>query len=249
MPQHRYFIRLSYKGTNYFGWQIQLNHKSVQETIEHALSQLNSNQKSDITGCGRTDTGVHSSDYYAHFDSELEVDCEQIKFKLNLMLPKDIGIKSIFKVDSDKHARHSAISRTYEYRIHQSKNPFLSETSWLFAQKLNLQLINEACKILIKNKDFESFSKVKTAVDHFICNIESASFKETDEGYLFTITANRFLRGMVRTIVGTLIEVGLGKIAPNEFEEIILSKNRSNAGKASPAEGLTLTKVEYSFLL
>ena len=248
MPHHRYFIHLSYKGTNYFGWQIQPNHKSVQETIEQALTQINSNQKIDITGCGRTDTGVHASDYYAHVDCDLEFDCEQMKFKLNLMLPKDIAIHSIFKVDPSKHARHSATSRTYEYRIHQSKNPFLAETSWLYAQKLNCQLINEACQLLMKQHDFESFSKVKTSVDHFICNIEKANWTETKDGYQFTITANRFLRGMVRTIMGTLVDVGLEKITPKEFEEIILSKNRNKAGKAAPAEGLTLTKVTYPFL-
>jgi len=248
MSQHRYFIHLAYKGTNYFGWQVQPNHKSVQETIEKALTQMNSNQKVEITGCGRTDTGVHASNYYAHFDSAIIIDCDLTRFKLNLMLPSDIAIKSIFPVKETAHSRHDAISRTYQYQIHSLKDPFLSEFSWQLGQKLNLLKINEACEIIKKHENFESFSKVKTAVNHFNCTIQSISWEETETGYLFTISANRFLRSMVRSIVGTLVEVGLEKITPNDVDLIIRSKNRGSAGKSAPAEGLVLTKIVYPFL-
>jgi tRNA pseudouridine38-40 synthase len=245
----RYFIHLAYKGSRYAGWQVQQGQVSVQETIENALTQLNSNEKVVITGCGRTDTGVHASSYYAHFDSLKELDCAHLRYKLNIMLPEDIAVFAVLPVQPEAHARFHALSRTYEYRIHRSKNPFLAETSWLFGQQLNLEKIEAACQIIASHTDFEAFSKVNTEVNHFNCTIKEINWSGTPDGYLFQITADRFLRNMVRAIVGTLVEVGLGKITPQEVDSIIRSKNRSNAGKSAPAQGLMLTAVSYPFPL
>lgn len=245
MVSHRYFIQLSYKGTNYFGWQVQPREISVQEVIERALEQLNSNEKIEITGCGRTDTGVHSSNYFAHFDIAKEIDTTHWAFKLNVMLPKDIAVKKIYKVDTRLHARYDAISRTYEYKIHHTKDPFIAETSWLYKVDLDLGLIESACKRLMIHSDFESFSKVKTEVSSFNCVLYHAHWEKTETGYLFRISANRFLRNMVRALVGTLLEVGLKKISLEEFENILHSKDRSKAGVSAPAHGLTLVNVEY----
>lgn len=245
MSSHRYFIHLAYKGTRYFGWQIQHGQISVQEEIERALTQLNSNQKIEITGCGRTDTGVHATDYYAHFDSEKELDTAQTRYKLNLMLPADIAIKTIFEVNQNLHARFSAISRSYEYRIHTVKDPFIADTSWYFTVKPDLEKIQEACRIIAAHTDFECFSKVQTDVTNFNCTIHQIDWIQTENGYLLRISANRFLRNMVRAIAGTLLDVGTGKISPEDLHTILASKNRSNAGTSVPAQGLTLTRVDY----
>ena len=244
----RYFIHLAYKGTNYAGWQSQPGQPSVQATIKEALTKLNSNQEIEITGCGRTDTGVHASSFYAHFDSAKELDTDHYKHKLNVMLPADIAVFEVFPVEADGHARFSAVSRTYEYHIHRSKNPFITETSWHFSPQLNVSKIAEACKIIASHTDFEAFSKVNTQVNHFNCSIKEISWSETPNGYTFRITADRFLRNMFRAIVGTLIDAGLEKITPPEVDAIIRSKNRSNAGKSVPATGLCLVKVEYPFV-
>lgn len=245
MNLHRYFIRLAYKGTRYFGWQIQPNQISVQEEIERALGQLNSNNKIEITGCGRTDTGVHASDYFAHFDHAKEIDLDHWTYKLNLMLPEDIAIKKMVEVSPSLHARFDAVSRTYEYHIHTIKDPFKSDTSWFYKFSPDLEKINQACRILTSKTDFECFSKVNTEVNNFNCTIHQAEWLEVENGYLFRISANRFLRNMVRAITGTLIDVGNGKVSLAEFEEIIESKNRRRAGTSAPAKGLTLVRVEY----
>lgn len=245
MAHHRYFIQLAYQGTHYFGWQIQSNHNSVQAEIERALTQLNSNQKIEITGCGRTDTGVHASDYFAHFDLEKEIDPQHWKYKLNLMLPNDIAIKNVCVVAPTLHARFDAISRSYEYRIHTSKDPFVFNSCWVNNLKLDLEKIQQACDLMKTHTDFECFSKVHTDVTNFNCQIHKIEWHQTENGYLFRISANRFLRNMVRAVVGTLIEVGTGKISVMEFEEILLSKNRSKAGTSVPANGLTLVKIDY----
>jgi tRNA pseudouridine38-40 synthase len=245
MAHHRYFIQLAYQGTHYFGWQIQSNHNSVQAEIERALTQLNSNQKIEITGCGRTDTGVHASDYFAHFDMEKEIDPQHWKYKLNLMLPNDIAIKNVFVVAPTLHARFDAVSRTYEYRIHTSKDPFVFNSCWVNNLKLDLEKIQQACELMKLHTDFECFSKVHTDVTNFNCQIHKMEWQQTENGYLFRISANRFLRNMVRAVVGTLIEVGTGKISVLEFEEILHSKNRSKAGTSVPANGLTLVKIDY----
>ena len=240
----RYFIELSYNGTNYHGWQIQPDAVSVQEKINSALSTIYQTEI-EVIGAGRTDTGVHASQMFAHFDVDEEVD-ENLAFKLNSILPNDIFIKNIDKVDDEKHARFDALERSYEYRIWLGRNPFLLDFSWqIHSQKPDVKLMNEAAKLLLKYEDFESFSKVKTDVYTFNCKVTQAFWKQENELLIFYISANRFLRNMVRAIVGTLLDVGLGKITVDDFKNIIESKNRSNAGLSVPAKGLFLTQIKY----
>jgi len=240
----RYFIELSYNGKNYHGWQIQPDAISVQEKINNALSTVY--QKDiQIVGAGRTDTGVHASQMFAHFDIDKLVD-DNLEFKLNSILPNDIFIKAIFLVDDEKHARFDALSRSYEYKIWLGRNPFLLDFSWqIHSQKPNFTLMNEAAKLLLDHEDFESFSKVKTNVHTFNCNVTEAFWVQKDNQLTFHISANRFLRNMVRAIVGTLLDVGLDKISISDFKNIIESKNRSNAGLSVPAKGLFLTQIKY----
>lgn len=245
MQLFRYKLKLSYKGTHYFGWQVQPNQLSIQETIENCLTKLNGNNKVDIVGCGRTDTGVHATDYTAHFDLPQPVDTNQWLFKLNTMLPQDIAIIDFQQANDNFHARFDAKSRTYEYRIHTIKNPFVAETSWYYKVDLDLDLINKAAEIIKANKDFECFSKVKTDVTNFNCDIHEITFTKQNDNYIFKISANRFLRNMVRAMVGTLIEIGTLKMSLEELQEVLNSKNRSNAGVSVPAHGLTLTNVIY----
>ena len=240
----RYFIELSYNGKNYHGWQIQPDAISVQEKINNALSTVY--QKDiQIVGAGRTDTGVHASQMFAHFDIDKLID-DNLEFKLNSILPNDIFIKAIFLVDDEKHARFDALSRSYEYKIWLGRNPFLLDFSWqIHSQKPNVTLMNEAAKLLLDHEDFESFSKVKTNVHTFNCNVTEAFWVQKDNQLTFHISANRFLRNMVRAIVGTLLDVGLEKISISDFKKIIESKNRSNAGLSVPAKGLFLTQIKY----
>jgi len=244
----RYFLHLSYKGTNFFGWQIQPEHRSIQEVLEEALSKLHSNKEVGVTGCGRTDTGVHASNYYAHFDSELEWNVDDLKHKLNGMVGPDIAILSVIPVQLEAHARFDAESRTYHYFIHREKDPFLQEISWFHKPDLDITKMNEACLILQDYEDFECFSKVQTEVNHFLCDIQNALWVESDRGYIFSITANRFLRNMVRAIVGTMVEIGLGKLEPEDMKRIIESKNRSEAGQSAPAQGLFLADIVYPYI-
>lgn len=241
----RYFIHLAYKGTNYCGWQIQSGQNSVQQEIEYALTKLNSNKKIEITGCGRTDTGVHAHDFYAHFDSEIAWDIAQLVYKLNLILPDDIAVFSVCETNSELHARFSAISRSYEYRIHVKKDPFISEISWYQKLNLDVEKINEACRLILAHTNFECFSKVHTDVTNFNCTIHHCEWMKTENGFVFKISANRFLRNMVRAITGTLIEVGNGKISLDDFKKILDSNNRSMAGVSVPAHGLSLVRVVY----
>ncbi|MDQ1771190.1 tRNA pseudouridine(38-40) synthase TruA [Labilibaculum sp. A4] len=242
----RYFIRLSYKGTNYHGWQIQPNASSVQEELNKALSTI-LNQPINVVGCGRTDTGVHASDFMAHFevDENCRFDCGKLTFKLNRFLPHDIAIREVFRVKADAHTRFDAISRTYHYKITKHKNPFRMESHWKNQHELNVSKMNEAAKILFEYIDFTSFSKLHTDVKTNNCRISKAEWTETDDELVFTIKADRFLRNMVRAIVGTLIEVGRGKMDLAGFREVIESKNRSNAGSSVPGHGLFLAKIEY----
>lgn len=241
----RYFAHLSYKGTNYFGWQIQPNQVTVQETIEKALTQLNSNIEVKVTGCGRTDTGVHASSYYAHFDLKKQYSPEDLCFKLNAMLPDDIAIRQIHEVMAEAHARFDAVSRTYHYFIHHAKDPFIEEVSWRFNAKLDIELMNKACLLLMDHESFECFSKANTDVSNFRCDISSALWIKSDKGLIFTITANRFLRNMVRAIVGTMIEIGQKRISLDEFKRILDSGNRSEAGQSVPPQGLFLADISY----
>jgi len=241
----RYFIELSYKGKNYHGWQIQPNENSVQEMIENALSLLIS-EKITVIGCGRTDTGVHASQFYLHFDASKDFDKEKLKFKLNAYLPNDIVIFQIFRVSDDAHARFDAVSRSYEYRVSLGKNAFLTDTTWQVQNHIfNIKKMNDAARILYDYKDFKCFSKSKTDVKTFDCTITNAVWKKDESLLIFYITANRFLRNMVRAIVGTLLDVGTDKISIDDFRSIIESEDRTKAGASVKAHGLFLTEVVY----
>ena len=243
----RYFIELAYKGTNYHGWQIQPDAASVQDTLNKALSMLLKTDI-DIMGAGRTDSGVHAKQMFAHFDFNKEIDSKQLIYKLNSFLPKDIVIFDVFKVSDEAHTRFDAAKRTYEYHIHTKKDAFENDGSYQFNLPLNLDKMNEACAILFKHDDFECFSKVHTDVNTFNCKIVEANWKQEGSKIVFTISADRFLRNMVRAIVGTMINIGTEKISHADFEKIIESKDRSQAGYSVPAHGLYLTKIEYPYL-
>lgn len=243
----RYFIELAYKGKNYHGWQIQPDAISVQEKINKVISTV-LRENIIITGAGRTDAGVHASQMFAHFDTNKILN-NDFGFRLNALLPDDIVIYNIKLVHSDAHARFDAHSRSYEYKIWLGRNPFSLDTSWqLYNQKLDIDLMNKAAEILYEYEDFECFSKVKTGVYTFNCNVTNAIWILKGNELTFHISANRFLRNMVRAIVGTLIDVGTKKITINDFKKIIDSKNRSNAGTSVPAKGLFLTKVAYDYI-
>ncbi len=242
----RYFLEISYKGTNYHGWQIQPDVSSIQEVITKGISTIL--QKSiEIVGAGRTDAGVHASQMFAHFDVDLVLD-KDFSNKLNSVLSDDIVIINCFEVSDNLHARFDALYRSYEYRIFLGRNPFLLETTWqLHQQTLDVGKMNLAAKLLFEYTDFECFSKVKTDVKTFNCTITKAKWIQKDNHLIFQITANRFLRNMVRAVVGTLIEVGFHKMSIEEFRGVIESKKRSNAGVSVPAKGLFLAEVKYNF--
>jgi tRNA pseudouridine38-40 synthase len=244
--KYRYFIQLNYKGTNYHGWQIQPNAITVQEVLKNSFSTI-LKEDIEITGAGRTDTGVHASFFIAHFNSlrsDLQND-NKLLFKINGFLPKDIAIQKIYQVTNDAHARFDAISRTYHYYIHQEKDPFLLESSYFLTHKLDVDIMNKACELLQSYTDFTSFSKLHTDVKTNNCKITQAFWSKEDHKLKFTITADRFLRNMVRAIVGTLIDVGKMKISLEDFILIIESKNRSDAGVSVPAHGLYLDNITY----
>ncbi|MDR6300697.1 tRNA pseudouridine(38-40) synthase TruA [Mesonia maritima] len=241
----RLFLDLAYNGKAYHGWQIQPNAISVQEEVEKSLS-VAFQQKISIVGAGRTDTGVHANQLIAHFDIDKEkINTSQLQFKLNSLLPNDIAIYGIYKVKPDAHARFDALSREYKYFVVTKKDPFLEDFAYYIKKELNIELMNEASKILLNYKDFKCFSKSRTDVKTYNCTIENASWKQKNHTLVFTIKADRFLRNMVRAIVGTLIEVGLEKIKPAAIHGIVKSRNRSNAGKSVDAKGLFLHKIEY----
>ena len=242
-PQ-RYFLQLAYNGENYHGWQVQDNAETVQQKLQESLSTI-LREEISVIGCGRTDTGVHAKDFFAHFDVEKKIpNPAKEVFKINSILPKDIAIYDLFPVDNETHTRFDAISRTYEYVISQEKNPFSQGLAYHFNRPLDLEKMNEAAKHFLEVEDFSSFSKSGTQVKTNICNVTQAQWEKDGKTLKFTITANRFLRNMVRAVVGTLMEVGLEKINLEEFKNIVASRNRSNAGYSVPAEGLFLVKVE-----
>ena len=243
----RYFIKLAYNGTNYHGWQHQPNASSIQETLNKAVSVV-LNSEINLMGAGRTDTGVHAKEMFAHFDFETPFAIVSLVHKLNSYLPKDIVINDLIPVHNEAHARFDATKRTYEYHINTFKDVFLQDRSWYFHQKLDIAVMNEAAKILFNHTDFQCFSKVNTDVNTFDCTIFRAYWQQENNNLVFTISANRFLRNMVRAIVGTLVNVGLHKITLDDFNEIIKSKNRDKAGFSVPAHGLYLTKIDYDFL-
>ena len=240
----RYFINISYNGKNYHGWQIQKNAVTVQSTIQDVISKI-LGKSTDIVGSGRTDTGVHAKSQVAHFDVNKEVDNDFI-YRVNAFLPQDISINSVNQVDDNSHARFDAISREYIYKIHDLKSPFVDGLSVFYNKKINMDLINEACSTIMKNSDFQSFSKVKTEVKNFNCTISHASIRRKNNSYLFKFCANRFLRGMVRALVGTLLQLNEGKINLKEFNLIFEKKNREYAGPSAPPYGLYLNKVNYN---
>jgi tRNA pseudouridine38-40 synthase len=243
----RYFLHLCYNGKNYKGWQIQKNGPSIQATLNNALSIV-LRTEINLVGCGRTDTGVHAENFYAHYDLPSDIRLNNISVfvkKLNGFLPNDIAVLDLFPVHPEANARFSAISRTYEYRISQAKNPFLEDFVFHYNGPLDIQLMNEGAKIIPEYSDFTSFSKLNTQVKTNICKISYANWEQKDHLLVFTITADRFLRNMVRAIVGTLLEVGRKKITPDNLRSIIESKNRSNAGFSVPAKGLFLVKIIY----
>ncbi|MES2061275.1 MAG: tRNA pseudouridine(38-40) synthase TruA [Bacteroidota bacterium] len=246
----RYFIELAYDGTNYHGWQVQPNAVTVQELLDKALTTL-LRQPIETTGCGRTDTGVHAKDFFAHLDVNA-VDDKQIiidKRSLNALLPHDIAIKNIIPVHPEAHARFDATRRSYEYHIHFEKNPFLHGYSWLLRDTPDIDLMNRAAAIVIEYTDFSCFSKSNTQVKTNNCKIAKAEWVETENGIVFHISADRFLRNMVRAIVGTLLMVGKGEMQPEDIRQIIESKNRSSAGMSVPACGLYLTEIKYPYPL
>ncbi len=241
----RYFVNLSYLGTPFHGWQCQPNAISVQEVLEEALTTiLRSHVK--VTGAGRTDTGVHARLMVAHFDAKIPLKTfDNLVYLLNQYLKSDVVILSIVPVIDTAHARFDATLRSYEYHIVSKKDPFTNGLAYFFREPLDIPLMNESAQLLMTFKDFESFSKSNTDVKTFLCDIKNASWRLNGDGCVFTITANRFLRNMVRAIVGTLLNVGIHKITIEELKNIIKSKERSKAGFSVPAHGLYLTDIQY----
>lgn len=240
----RYFLHLSYKGTNYHGWQIQPNAHTVQDEVQQGLSTI-LRKKIEIMGSGRTDTGVHARVQVAHFDFDKPIDTHQLVKKLNGILSDDISINSCAEVKPEAHTRFNAVERGYHFYINQRKSPFLTDESYYFSYTLDLALMNAAAKELLGEQDFESFSKVKTEVNNFICNISKAEWFKQNDQLVFHVRSNRFLRGMVRALVGTLMQVGQKKLTVEEFKTVIKAKNRKSAGRAVPPHGLFLTEVKY----
>ncbi|MFL2574215.1 MAG: tRNA pseudouridine(38-40) synthase TruA [Flavobacteriales bacterium] len=239
----RYFIDISYDGSNYHGWQIQPNADTVQHQINLAFSTI-LNEEINVLGAGRTDTGVHAKKMIAHFDTNQTIDFEKFKYRINGFLKKDISLNDIYKVKEDAHARFSAISRTYEYRVSRTKNPF-SVNSYFLLRDLDFQSMKKACKFLHGSHDYTSFAKLHSENYTNNCEVYIANWKEDENLLIFTIKANRFLRNMVRAIVGTLIEIGEGKISFSDIETILMSKDRAKAGYSVPANGLSLIDIEY----
>ncbi|MEG0795742.1 MAG: tRNA pseudouridine(38-40) synthase TruA [Odoribacter sp.] len=242
----RYFIELAYNGSPYHGWQIQPGAITVQEELNHALSTL-LRQEINVVGAGRTDTGVHASFFVAHFDTFSPIEhLQQTAYKLNRLLGKNIAIQRIYPVEPDMHARFSALSRTYKYYIDKQKDPFTCEYAWRIFPLPDLQKMNEACRILFEYTDFSSFSKLHTDVKTNNCTLLEAHWEDTGKQLVFTIKANRFLRNMVRAIVGTMLEIGQGKRSLNDLRQIIESKNRCSAGTSVPGNALFLCDIEYN---
>lgn len=243
---HRYFIYLSFDGTAYHGWQIQPNGVSVQEVLQRCLSTL-LRVPTEVTGAGRTDAGVHARVMVAHFDTEAELDTAQTAYKLNRMLPRDIAVDSVVAVEGEMHARFSATSRTYHYYIHTRRDPFLRHYSLEMSYPLNFEAMNEAAAHLLTVTDFAAFCKTGADVKTTLCSVTEARWEQLDDTgrWCFVITANRFLRNMVRAVVGTLVEVGRGRIGIDEFKCIVASGSRQRAGESLPGKALFLWDITY----
>ena len=236
-------MELAYFGKAYHGWQRQPNAISVQEVVENALNTL-LQETVEIVGAGRTDSGVHARQIFAHFDTEKQL-AEEFSFRMNSLLPKNIAVKNLFPVKSDAHARFDAYSRSYEYHLVTSKDVFATDMAYYVQKEIDVDKMNEAAQILFSYSNFKCFSRSRTDVRTYNCKIERADWQQEEERLIFHITADRFLRNMVRAIVGTLLEIGLGKMEVQEMHNIINSEDRSEAGASVPAQGLFLTKVEY----
>ncbi len=241
----RYFLTLAYNGNPFHGWQRQTNAISVQQCLEEALTTL-LRQPISIIGAGRTDTGVHAKEMVAHFDADISSELEQnLPYLLNRFLKDDIVIYRLDKVTETAHARFDAVARTYEYHLGFQKNPFQQQLHYYVHQPLSLDRMNAAAQILLAYEDFEAFAKSHSDVKSFLCDITKAHWESTQDGAIFTITANRFLRNMVRAIVGTLLEIGTSKMEVEDMHKIIQSKKRGEAGFSVPAQGLFLTQITY----
>ena len=244
----RYFLRFAYDGTAFHGSQRQPNGVTVQETMEQALALI-FREELQLTFAGRTDAGVHAHEMYAHFDigdEEMRREGERLVFRLNGILPDSIAIFDIYHVKENAHARFDAVRRTYEYHIIDHKDPFLCKQATRVRPGLDFAAMNESAKLLIGKQDFASFCRTNTDVKTTICDLKQAEWKELDNGHaVFTISADRFLRNMVRAVVGTLFEIGRGKMTKEQFAEVITQHNRCAAGDSAPAEGLFLTHIEY----
>ncbi len=241
----RVFVYISYKGTNYHGWQMQNNALSLQQEITESLQILLKNKSLSIIASGRTDAGVHAKQQVFHVDVPDNTEVENLLFRLNGILANDIVVHSILPVPKKTHARFDATKRSYEYHLRTKKTPFGANEYYYHRNPLDVEAMNKAAGYLLGEHDFKSFSKVKTEVNNFICTITQAEWIASEAGMVFYISANRFLRSMVRTIVGTLLDVGEGKIEPMEVKKIIEKKDRTAAGRSVPAKGLYLCKVEY----
>ncbi|MEQ9064252.1 MAG: tRNA pseudouridine(38-40) synthase TruA [Vicingaceae bacterium] len=243
----RYFLELGYDGTAYHGWQIQKNATSVQEVINKVLSIFTS-ENIEVIGAGRTDTGVHAIQFYCHFDADLEKeDFGKMLFRLNAMLPADIAAYGIAKVNQQAHARFDATSRTYVYKIGKHKNPFHLNRSWLYPFALDIESMNKACELLLSHRNFSAFLKAGSDAKTDVCHISRAIWNENKEILEFTVTSDRFLRNMVRAIVGTCIDVGIGKISTEDFATVLRSGDRSKAGLSAPSHGLYLSRITYPY--
>ena len=240
----RYFLELSYRGTPFHGWQRQPNAISVQETVEDCLSKILS-REIRITGAGRTDTGVHASRMFAHFDVEEELDVDQLCYRLDRFLPADILCRRIFPVQEEFHARYSATFREYKYYISLGKDPFRQDSAWMYFGDLDLEKMNRGAAILMEYSDFECFSKVHTEVNHFHCQMSYSEWEQNRHILCYTLRADRFLRNMVRAIVGTLVLMGANKLDEIELRRILDSRDRSMAGESAPPQGLFLVDVGY----
>lgn len=240
----RYLIRLKYNGSDFNGWQIQPNAPSVQETLEQKIGML-LNQEVKVIGCGRTDTGVHASDFYAHFESDKAgIDVDNLKYKLNSVVPNSIAITELRRVSDEFHARFSATSRQYKYYISLAKNPFNANVWWV-RQALDVEAMKKAGSYILDYEDFTSFSKLHTDVKTNLCDVTQVELAQNGDDIVLTISANRFLRNMVRAIVGTLVEIGLGKRSPEDMKRIIEAEDRGEAGVSAPAQGLFLNEIIY----
>lgn len=240
----RYFIELAYNGTPFHGWQRQPNAITVQERLENALTLL-LREKVIVTGAGRTDAGVHAKWMVAHFDSEIVSDTQRLIYKLNSFLPSEIVVYAIREVTDDAHARFDAISRSYEYKVNLLKDPFSLQGSYYIKKDLNINSMKEAAALLLEYENFKCFSKSNSDVKTYHCNITEACWQENRSNLVFKISANRFLRNMVRAIVGTLLEIGTSKLKVSDMKKIIESEDRSQAGYSVPAHGLYLVAIEY----